>query len=123
MSDSIRVRAIGLCSMVVGLVAFAYGIPQPAHAEPRATAEDRSATAVSEPKLDAFARSYVRLAEVRADHGELGSAEAQSDAAEATVEVLEQEGLSPPEYNEILSAVNADPDLRDRAMRKIEAER
>lgn len=121
MGDSFWVRTFGICSTALGLLAFVYGLPQPAGAE---SMSPSSGSAVSEDQLDAFARSYVRLGEVRDDYVDhLDSAEAQSNAAEDTVEVLADEGLTPQQYNRILSVVNSDPSLRDQAMKKIEAER
>ena len=113
--------------MALGVGAFFLGIPQPVAAEAPPTAAESSAseTRVDETKLDAFARSYVRLADVREEYaGELGVAgEPQAEAAEETLEVLRDEGLTAREYNRILDAVNADPELRSLALRKIESHR
>jgi hypothetical protein len=120
-------RSTRLCSMALGVGAFFLGIPQPMAAEAPSTASESSQaeTRVDEAKLDAFARSYVRLAEVRKEHaGDLGIAgEPKAEAAEDTIEVLRDEGLSAHEYNRILDAVNADPELRSLALRKIESHR
>jgi hypothetical protein len=127
MREPLLLRTTRLCSMALGVGAFFLGIPQPVSAEapPSAAESNATETRVGEAKLDAFARSYVRLAEVRKEYaGELGVAgEPHAEAAEETVEVLRDEGLSAQEYNRILDAVNADPELRSVALRKIESHR
>lgn len=109
-----------LCSMALGVGAFFLGIPAPIAVTESAAAEDASPARIDEAKLDAFARSYVRLADVREEHaGELAAPDVRAEAAEETVEVLREQGLSPQEYNQILDAVNADPELRSVALQKI----
>jgi hypothetical protein len=126
MREPFLLRTTRLCSMALGVGAFFLGIPQPVAAQSEPSAAQRSAPAshVDDAKLEAFARSYVRLDEVRKDYaGELGTGESQAEAAEQTVEVLRDEGLSAQEYNRILDAVNTDPELRSAALRKIESHR
>lgn len=113
----------------LGVVVLLGTTPAPAVGQSSKTAESLPGT-VSEDGLDSFAKSYVRLAEVRRSYAKRledakgdEATKLQTEASEKTVEVLGDEGLSPDEYNRILAAVNSDEQLRKRALGKIEKER
>jgi hypothetical protein len=85
---------------------------------------------VSEKDLDSFAKSYVELAELRRSYakrleGAKGTeaSELQSEAFAKTTEILDREGLSADEYNQILVAVNSNERLRKAALERIEEKR
>lgn len=77
---------------------------------------------VSEEQIEDFVDAYTALNEVREDYNQRltetddqeAARELQLEANEAMVEAIESTGMDPEEYQQVATAVNADPEVRDR---------
>lgn len=100
----------------------------------QAASTERNAPApskVSDKELKAFAKAYVAYHRIRRTYepklretkNEKVKAEIEKEGNEKVRRVLEQQGLTPQKYNQLFAAVNRDPQLREKALGLIEAER
>lgn len=107
------------------LIVLALGLPAGAFSGEPETADGPAPgeiPEVSEAEIEAFVDAYVALNEVREEYNrQLTEAEDQDtarelqlEANEAMVDAIEETGMSPEEYQQVATAVNADPEVRDR---------
>jgi hypothetical protein len=100
---------------------------QAASTEGKAPAPSR----VSDKDLKAFAKAYVEYHKIkqtyepklRATKDDKAKAKVEKEGNEKVRRVLEKQGLTPQKYNQLFAAVNRDPQLREKALDLIEAER
>lgn len=86
---------------------------------------------VTDEKLHAFADAYVEIEDIREQYQPQleevedpeRAQELQREANLEMMEVIEAQGMTPEEYNEIAMAVSQDEELRTRAIEIIENER
>ncbi|WP_045212950.1 DUF4168 domain-containing protein [Desulfonatronovibrio magnus] len=84
---------------------------------------------VSEADLDKAAGAYVEITEIRENFQESlagitdpeQAQELQEQAGEAMVEAVQNNGLDVQQYNEIMEAAQADEELRNKLLGKLEA--
>lgn len=82
---------------------------------------------LSEQKLNAFAAAYVKVARIYSSHADrVGSAQNAEQAYQAQAaidnkmsEAIQQEGLSPDEYNAVVRTINENPELGQAVAQKI----
>jgi len=94
---------------------------------PPASAE----TSINEKELNAFAKAYVDYQKIRASYGPAleGATDSQQKKQieqEANTKVkrsLDAQGLTSERYNKIFAAVNDNPELRQKILKKVEDER
>jgi hypothetical protein len=101
------------------------------NARPVATAEQSTVGyhGVSEHKLNAFAAAYVKVVRIYSRHAkQVEMAEnaeqayqAQAAIEKSTAEAIQEEGLSPDEYNAVVRTINENPALGRAAAQKIRA--
>jgi len=103
--------------------------PAPPPAQPPAPdAGQQAATAVSDEELETFADIYIALEETLSQYEEeLAAAESQEEAQETqnklqqdAFDKIAEHGWTPDQYGRVVQAVNADPNLRQKAVALIE---
>lgn len=100
---------------------------EPPEEEAEPMEQEHQPVEVDDDKVEAFARAYLALTEVREDYSERlqdteDSEEIQSlqhEASDAMAEAIEDAGLEVDEYQEIAAAMSADPELRDKITEKV----
>lgn len=88
-------------------------------------------SAVSDKDLRAFAKAYVEYHRIRQSYeprlkamkDEKSKQQIEKEGNEKVRQALEKQGLTPQKYNQLFAAVNGDPQLRQKAMDLIQAER
>ena len=88
-------------------------------------------SAVSDEDLRAFAKAYVEYHRIRQSYeprlkamkDEKSKQQIEKEGNEKVRQALEKQGLTPQKYNQLFAAVNGDPQLRQKAMDLIQAER
>lgn len=112
----------GLCTLLPSTVISVQELPQH-HRDTQ--------TRVSDQELEAFAKAYVEYETIRrayepslknAPDSEEGK-RIEQEASAKLEEALAKQGLTPETYKQILNAVNADDELRKRALKLIDEER
>jgi hypothetical protein len=99
------------------------------HSTPTAEPTDTSSHGFSEQTLDAFAAAYVKVAQVYSSHApQIKSARNPEQAHQAQVtinykasQVIQEQGLTPDQYNEVVRTINEDPSLAQTVAQKIRA--
>ena len=88
-------------------------------------------TTISDKDLNAFVKAYVKYQGIRASYGPAlvsakGEPEKKRIEQEANAKVkqsLEAQGLTAERYNKIFAAVNGNPELRQKVLKKVDEER
>lgn len=119
----VLVAMMGLLSPYLSAVTHAQEPPKQSAPSPQAAVSDR--------ELGAFAKAYVEFHKIRQTYEpSLGNAkdarESERIQREANVKIkaaLEQQGLDVNSYNRIFTAVNANEELRKKALGLIDRER
>jgi hypothetical protein len=129
-SSSAFVAVIGLSSPLFPPALYAQGSRQPPTTE-QPTLQPQPQKTVSDKELQSFAKAYVAVQEIRASHETaLGTVQdpaqtqkIQQDANVNMAKAVDQQGLTPEQYTEILTAVNGDEQLAKKAQELIAKER
>lgn len=124
--SSVMVAVLGLSSPLFPPALYAQGAAQPPPTG-QSTPQPQAQTTVSAQELQSFAKAYVAVQEIRTSHeAELGTVQdptqtqkIQQDANVAMVKAVGQQGLTPERYTEILTAVNSDAQLAQKAQELI----
>lgn len=96
-----------------------------------AFAQANSRTQVSDQELTAFAKAYTEVQQIRSQYepslqktkDAKESARLQNEANTKLKKTLDKQGLSIDRYNKIYAAVNANEELRRKALKIVEQER
>jgi hypothetical protein len=128
--SSALVAVLGLSSPLFPPALYAQGAAQPPPTGQPALQPQPQKT-VSEQELQSFAKAYVAVQEIRTSHeAELGAVQdptqtqqIQQDANVEMVKAVGKQGLTPERYTEILTAVNGDAQLAQKAQELIAKER
>lgn len=138
--------AFAFCSLAFAQTPLSERPPTPAQeqamqeaaADAQATedsvAQESSSTTtapVSEEKIDQFAEAYVAVEGIQTQAAEQLSSAADEESANAVkvntetemIQAVERSGLQVEEFNEIVQAMNGDPELRTKVLEKIEQRR
>ncbi len=126
------INSTGIASLLASSVLFAgYGLQAAGNTAPAAPAEQSSVGyhGFSEQKLNAFAAAYVKVAKIYSRHAEqieMAENPEQAYQAQATIEksaaqAIQEEGLSPDEYNAVVRTINENPALGRTVAQKIRA--
>jgi uncharacterized protein DUF4168 len=115
-------RANILLPLLVGVVLIS--VPSRAFAQ-------GNATQISDRELTAFAKAYTEVQQIRSQYepslrktkDAKESERLQQEANARLKKTLDKEGLSIDRYNKIYAAVNANEELRRKALRIVEQER
>jgi hypothetical protein len=100
----------------------------------QAASKQESSTAqpaVSDKDLRAFAKAYVEYHRIKQNYepklkatkDEKSKQQIEKEGNEKVRHALEKQGLTPQKYNQLFAAVNGNPQLRQKALDMIEAER
>jgi Domain of unknown function (DUF4168) len=89
------------------------------------------ASKVSDRELKAFAKAYVEYHQIKRSYepkvktmkDEKTKQQVKKEGNNKVLHALEKQGLTPQKYNQLFAAVNKDPQLREKALDLIEAER
>lgn len=103
---------------------------QPPQQEAQPMPQEEEIPDVSESQIDAFVDAHVAVNDVREEYTErLQAAEDQEEAQqlqqeanEAMTSAIEDSGMDVEEYEEVAMAVNADPEVRDEVMQRLDEE-
>ncbi len=127
-----------LATLIAGFVAAPLAVAQqqppqeqqeqPPQEEAQPMPEQQEAPDVSDAQIDAFVEAHVNVNDVREEYTErLQQAEDQEEAQQlqqeanqAMQEAIEDSGMDIEEYEEVAMAVNADPEVRDDVMERLE---
>lgn len=90
-----------------------------------------AAKPVSEEKIGQFAEAYIQVETIQTQAAEQLSSATDAESANAVkvntetemIQAVERSGLQVEEFNEIVQAMNVDPQLRTRVLEKIEERR
>ena len=127
--DKLITRKMVLCLLVL-IVWHIGSTVQAEENKARATASQYSGIGyhgLSEQKLDAFAAAYVKVARIYSSHAErVESAQNADQAYEAQAAIenkmsqaIQEEGLTPDEYNDVVRTINENPALGQAVAQKI----
>ena len=89
------------------------------------------ASNVSDKDLKAFAKAYVEYHQIKrsyepklkATKNEKTKQQIEKEGNDKVLHALEKQGFTPQQYNQLFAVVNRDPQLREKALNLIEAER
>lgn len=124
------VRSLNSLALLIG--ALYLSVPAGLQAQsPSAPAPTVAPTKVSDQELQAFARVYVAYQRIRSSYEARISKVPDAKVKESlrqegdlkVKEVLAKQGLTPQAYNRLFGAVKGDAQLRQKALKLIEAER
>jgi hypothetical protein len=82
-----------------------------------------TATQISDRELTAFAKAYTEVQQIRSQYEPSLRKTKDAKESEKLKKTLNKEGLSVDRYNKIYAAVNANEELRRKALRIVEQER
>ena len=102
--------------------------PQEQQEEAQPMPQEQEVPEVSDEQIDAFVEAHVNVNEVREEYTQrLQEAEDQEEAQQlqqeanqAMTDAIEDSGMDIEEYEEVAMAVNADPEVRDDVMERLE---
>ncbi len=125
MKTTIRLSILFVLCLAIAPLALAQAsVTQDAAQEAPADddALEESVPEVSDAQIEAFAEAYAALDRVRTKYerklqetdDQDEARELQLEANEAYVEAIEESGMDPEEYQQVATAVNADPEVRAR---------
>jgi hypothetical protein len=125
-----RCKASGATGLIAGVLILDFSHLSLAQAPPQQQ-EQRQQTSVSEVELKTFAKAYVQYHKIRQEYEPRlkntqdpeKSKQIQQEANSKVEAALAKQGLTPEAYSRILKVVNADDELRKKALRLIEEER
>ncbi len=117
------IRANNLLAIIVGITLI-YG-------SSTVVAQGNSHAKISDQELMAFAKAYAGVQQIRSQYepslqktkDAKESDRLQQEANAKLKKALDKQGLSTDRYNKIYAAVNADAELRRKALRIVEQER
>lgn len=126
------INRTGVASLLASSMLFAGYAPQAAENAAPVAASARSTVGYqgfSERKLNAFAAAYVKVARIYSSHAEQVETAANAEQAyqaQAAIETssaraIQEEGLSPEEYNAVVRTINENPALGQTVAQKIRA--
>jgi hypothetical protein len=124
------VAVIGLFSLLFPPALYAQGSRQPPTTG-QPTLQPQPQKTVSDKELQSFAKAYVEVEEIRVSHqASLSQVQdptqvqkIQQEANANMVKAVEQQGLTPESYNQILAAVSNDGELAKKARELIAKEK
>ena len=125
-----RCNASAAIGLIAGFLILPFSHLSLAQAPPQQR-EQRQPTSVSEGERRAFTKAYVQYQKIRQDYEpRLNNTQdpekrkqIQQEANSKIQAALAKQGLTPEAYNRIFKIVNADNELRKKALRLIEEER
>ena len=90
-----------------------------------------TASKITDKELKAFAKAYVEYHQIKRNYepklktvkDEKAKQQVEREGNDKVLHALEKQGLTPQKYNQLFAAVNKDPQLREKALDLIEAER
>jgi hypothetical protein len=114
-----------MLTWTMGATGVSYSADQP---RPSPSTETNK---VSDKELSAFVKAYVDYQKIRASYTPVlektndteRKKQIEQEANEKVKQSLDSSGLSAQRYNQIFSAVNADPQLRQRVLKQVEQQR
>jgi hypothetical protein len=119
-------------SLFALLTYWVFAIASAAHsAEPSNRSEVSKVTTISDKELSAFVKAYVKYQGIYASYGpalerakeEPEKKRIEQEANAKVKQSLEAQGLTADRYNKIFAAVNGDPELRQKVLKKVAEER
>jgi hypothetical protein len=114
------------------VIYWAVAIAFAAHsAEPSNRSEVSNVPTISEKELTAFVKAYVQYQGIRASYGpalerakeEQEKKRIEQEANAKVKQSLAAQGLTSERYNKIFAAVNGDPELRQKILKRVTEER
>lgn len=101
--------------------------PEETASEAAPMAQEHESIQLDEDEMESFARAYIAISEIREEFtgrleevdGEEEVQRIQSEASTAMTEAIENAGLEVETYQEIASALSADPELREEVTERV----
>jgi hypothetical protein len=127
-----RINRTVIASLLPASTLFAgHSLQAAENARPVSTTEQSTVGyhGVSAQKLNAFAAAYVKVARIYSRHAEQvemaenaeQAYQAQAAIEKSTAQAIQEEGLSPDEYNAVVRTINENPALGRAVAQKIRA--
>lgn len=128
-----KLTKISITTLMAGLLAAPMALaqgqpPQEQQQEAQPMPQEQEVPEVSDEQIDAFVEAHVNVNQVREEYTQrLQEAEDQEEAQrlqqeanQAMTDAIEDSGMDIDEYEEVAMAVNADPEIRDQVMERLE---